>query len=116
MIAGTAMQFANVSAAEAAFNEALRLDPQFEDAWIGLSRLKILVGNLDAARISLREGISALPRSVTLRFQLGELELEAGNLSAAVRVLERAHRLDPDYPNLAAALAMARGLVRERDQ
>jgi len=116
MIAGIAMQSASVSAAEAAFGEALRMDRQFEDAWIGLSRLKILVGNLDGARVSLKEGIAAAPQSVTLRFQLGQLELEAGDLATAVRVLELAHQLDPDYPHLLATLEIARGMVRDRDQ
>jgi predicted CXXCH cytochrome family protein len=115
MIAGTAMQLASVSGAEAAFTEALRMDRQYEDAWIGLSRLKILVGRLDDARVSLTEGIAAVPQSVTLRFQLGQLELEAGDWATAVRVLELAHQLDPDYPNLAATLETARGMARDRD-
>lgn len=102
MLAGMAMQLGQVRAAESAFEEALRQDPQFEDAWRGLSRLKALTGDLPGARRTLDTAIAAVPTSAGLRVQLADIALASGDRTAAARALDEAEELDPEAPGLEA--------------
>lgn len=61
VIAGTSLVFRNVQAAESAFQEATRLDPQLVQAWRMIARLRAATGNLVGAAKAVREGLTFNP-------------------------------------------------------
>ena len=66
-IGGAALIVRNLPAAEQAFREAVRLDPQSVDAWTMIIRLAAATGNLDGARAALSDARRANPENPILR-------------------------------------------------
>ncbi|WP_245155568.1 multiheme c-type cytochrome [Paracoccus ravus] len=66
VLAGTALTMRNFSAAEGAFREAVRLDPQLVDAWVMIVRIKDATEGPEAARTALDEALEANPGEVAL--------------------------------------------------
>lgn len=71
VLGGTALTLRNFRAAEAAFLEAVRLDPQLAQAWSMIVRIREALGDLEGARAALSDAIEANPFDL----QLMELEL-----------------------------------------
>ena len=71
VLGGTALTLRNFRAAEAAFLEAVTLDPQLADAWSMIVRIREALGDLDGARTALADAIKANPFDL----QLMQLEL-----------------------------------------
>ncbi len=65
-MAGTAMVFKRFRAAEQAFSEAVRLDPQRVDAWIMIVRLRAAQGETAGATKALRDAVAANPDDARL--------------------------------------------------
>lgn len=61
VIGGTALAQRNTRAAEGAFREAVRLDPQAVDGWIMIARIHAATGDANAARQALDEALSVNP-------------------------------------------------------
>jgi len=61
VLGGSALTMRNVRAAIAAFEEATRLDPQRVDAWVMQVRIKMAVGDLAGAQLSLQRALLANP-------------------------------------------------------
>ncbi len=72
-IAGTALTLRNFPAAEQAFAEAVRMDPQLVDGWVMLARIRMAEGRLRAAEEALRDGLTANPGHGQLMGYLEEL-------------------------------------------
>ncbi len=72
-IAGTALVFKNYRAAEAAFVEAARLDPQRADAWAMIARLRAALGDVQGAVQALGDGLAANPNDPNLAKILQDL-------------------------------------------
>ena len=66
-IGGAALTMRNFDLALAAFQQAVRLDPQLVDAWSIIVRLQAAMGDPEGALASLTEGLAANPQSQTLR-------------------------------------------------
>ncbi|MEX0286429.1 MAG: multiheme c-type cytochrome [Paracoccaceae bacterium] len=66
VLGGMALQSRNTQAAESAFRETLRLDPQRSDAWSILIRLIHATRSLDEARVVLRQGLAVMPADPVL--------------------------------------------------
>jgi len=77
-IAGTALTFRNFAAAEGAFAEAVRMDPQLASAWQMIVRLRAAGGNLSGAMEAVRDGLAANPQDVALREMRKQLENASG--------------------------------------
>jgi len=60
-IAGTALTFRNFAAAESAFAEAVRMDPQLVEAWLMIARLRAAKGDLAGAAEAVRDGLASNP-------------------------------------------------------
>ncbi|MDX1423465.1 MAG: multiheme c-type cytochrome [Kiloniellales bacterium] len=60
-IAGTALTFRNFAAAESAFAEAARMDPQLVEAWQMIARLRAAGGDLAGAAEAIDRGLAANP-------------------------------------------------------
>jgi tetratricopeptide (TPR) repeat protein len=84
------------SAAQADFQEALRLDPQSREARAGLQRVKSRMAEEEFRRW-MEEGLSAL---------------NAGDAAAAQARLLKARALRPEAPEVKEALAQAEGKLR----
>lgn len=77
-------------AAEAAYREALFLNPQLISAYLNLADLMRSVGREDEARAWLNTALSHAPESGEVMHALGLLEARARNPEEALRWLERA--------------------------
>ena len=101
-IGGTALVLRNLPAAEQAFGEAARLDPQRADAWMMVARLLVQRDALDEARATLEQAVAANPSDGVLHQSLGNIMVMAGKNSDAVASFETAARLMPDDATVAA--------------
>lgn len=75
--------------ARAAFEEALRLDPEHAEALNNLGKLAALRGNLATAHDYFGRAIAANPLPAASYFQLEELYRNAGDSRAALEILTR---------------------------
>ncbi len=73
VIGGAALVLRNPRAAEHAFRETVRLDPQQVEAWAMISRILAATGDLDGARTALDDALAANPSNEVLQSLLGEL-------------------------------------------
>lgn len=90
MLGGLAMTMRNFRAAEAAFREALVMDPQLQQAWLTLARIQLAQSRLPAARKTLIGALEALPDTVLFLRMLGSVSMQLRQPTAAVQVLTRA--------------------------
>ncbi len=67
VLGGMALTMRNAQAARQAFREVVTLDPQRAEAWPMLVQLTQITSGPDAARLVLREGLSAVPDDPALR-------------------------------------------------
>jgi cytochrome c-type biogenesis protein CcmH/NrfG len=67
VLGGVALTMRNLPAAEAAFAEVTRLDPQRADAWAMRVRIAAAAQGPEAARAVLAEALTVLPEDATLR-------------------------------------------------
>jgi predicted CXXCH cytochrome family protein len=65
-IGGAALVMRNLEAAEAAFREAVLLDPQQVGAWRMIARIRAAMGDRDGAVQALEDGLAANPENGTL--------------------------------------------------
>jgi cytochrome c-type biogenesis protein CcmH/NrfG len=65
-LGGMALTMRNAPAAEAAFREVVRMDPQRIDAWAMIARIAAATGGPDAARNALSEALQANPTNAQL--------------------------------------------------
>ena len=68
VIGGTALTLRNLRAAEAAFREAVSLDPNLVDAWRMLVRIRAAVGDERKARQTIQEALRHNPTDLDLLF------------------------------------------------
>ncbi|MHA1529851.1 MAG: cytochrome c3 family protein [Alphaproteobacteria bacterium] len=73
VIGGTALVLRNPRAAEQAFREAVRLDPQRVEAWAMIARILAATGDQDGVGVALDDALAANPSSEVLQSLLGEL-------------------------------------------
>ena len=78
-IAGVALTRRNFSAAEKAFVEAVRLDPQRVDAWVMIARLREAQGKTLEAEGAVRDGLKANPGNKSLSDMLDYLRGAGGS-------------------------------------
>lgn len=73
-IAGTALVTRNFPLAEAAFREAVVLDPQLVDGWIMIARIRAAMGDVAGARAALDEALARNPGQPDLAALRAQLE------------------------------------------
>ena len=105
-LGGTAMSLQNLRAAEVAFTEAVRMDPQLAPGWVALARIQHRRGDDKTAEETLRRGVSAAPNDGTLHRMLGSSMAGRGDLEQARPILERAYELAPNDPLTLSVLGM----------
>jgi predicted CXXCH cytochrome family protein len=73
VLGGMALSMRNIPAAEGAFREATRLDPQRSEAWVMLARIAAATRGSDAAREVIAEALAASPGDAAIRQLADEL-------------------------------------------
>ena len=97
----------DVRAATASFRQALALaDGRHMLASYRLGLALLDGGDHEAAAVALRDALAAAPESAAVLTALGDAEYDAGNLSDAVELLERAAALEPGAGAIAYKLAL----------
>ncbi|MEM1044616.1 MAG: tetratricopeptide repeat protein [Pseudomonadota bacterium] len=104
-LAGLALSQRNDRAADAAFSEALRLDPQRIEGWIERAGIALRARRPAAAETVLTNGLTANPRSVPLLQNLAALYLDTARLDTALETLRKARDLEPFDPGLRVDIA-----------
>ena len=78
-----------------AYRRALRLRPDYTEAWINLGRLFAESGDADAAQDCFRSAIELDPADATAFYNLGVIAQDAGKEADAIALYRRALELDP---------------------
>jgi tetratricopeptide (TPR) repeat protein/tRNA A-37 threonylcarbamoyl transferase component Bud32 len=91
--------------AQAAFREALSLDPANPNAWNGLAEATYQSQGLEQAMSVVQEGIAANPQDASLYEKAGWYAWEAGDVLGAEATFRRAVEVDPSYTSGYTALA-----------
>ena len=104
----------NPAAARTAFEQALKVDPKYSQAALGLARLDQAEGKPADARRHLEQSVAANPTDLAALAALAEFEYSQGDKNKAQQLLERARAENASAlaPRLALArLALERGDV-----
>ena len=83
-LAGLALSMRKWEEAESAFNQAGKIDPQLEQAWLTLARLRAALGDEAGAEAYLQKGLQYLPQGIGLLFERAALETRRGNDARAI--------------------------------
>jgi len=89
----------------AAYQQALRLDPLSELAYIGLAVAYLSQANYSAADETITKYISVNPNSSSGVAMAASIEFRQGNIAVAITNMTAAQELDPDDPEPSALLA-----------
>src|SRR5690606_12900421 len=95
----------DLPAAFAHLQAACRLAPDSADAVMALARLQASTGDFDAARSGFERATRLAPEAFEAWFLLGIAHMRDQRHAEALRPLRQAHRLQPDQPDAARALA-----------
>jgi predicted CXXCH cytochrome family protein len=94
-MAGLNLSLRNWDAAIAAFTEAAALDPQLEQPWVMLIRIKSALQDPQGAEQILAEALAALPDNAALWTQSANLALTRGDAKTAISSLQKVVGLQP---------------------
>ncbi len=92
------LQAGRVEAAEASFQEALRLDPEAIFAHLGLGQILLTRGDLEASRRHLTAAVKAAPRFREAYGLLAEVHRRQGDLATVKRLRSMLPRLPDKTP------------------
>ncbi|WP_373502967.1 multiheme c-type cytochrome [Aestuariivirga sp.] len=112
-LGGLALSMRRWNEAEAAFSRATDLDPQLEQAWLTLARLKSALGDEQGAEAYLQQAMGYLPSSIALLIERGNREQRKGQDARAIGWYRRIIAIDPS--NAEAWLRIASSALRARD-
>ena len=115
-IGGLALTLRNLRAADAAFREAARMDPQQLDAWMSRARISLTQGNPQRASAILEQALGENPGSALLRQSRANVLIQLGALNAALEELNEAERLKPDEPSILVDIATIYTLRGENEK
>jgi predicted CXXCH cytochrome family protein len=106
----------NAAAARAALEAAIRRQPSFVPAYLGLADLERRLGRETDAEAVLRRALSAAPRSAAARHELGLALVRQARSDEALLELRRAAELEPDATQYAWVYAVALHDTGHRDR
>ena len=119
-IGGLAMTMRNWDAAEAAFAEAVFMDPQLVQAWLARANIAEALGDPREAAAILETARAKNPDEPAIAVRLAPLLVQQGRFDAAVPLLKEITAAEPENQeariNLAFALLQARDLDGAGDE
>ena len=101
-------RLATLDDARASHQEALRLDPDYADAWMRLAFVDGRKRRFPLAAEHMRRAAAIYPRDVLIRRYLARYLFEAGDFAAAIPELEWILRETPQDAEAVSLLNMAR--------
>ncbi len=104
-LGGLALTRRNLPAAKAAFETALKMDPQLIDAWMTLGRIAFVEDGPESATTALQSAIDKNPDTAILKQSLGNAFLEQGLFDDSLEMLEQAGVLEPREPSIPLDIA-----------
>lgn len=107
VIGGLAMATRNWAVAEAAFAEAVFLDPQLVQIWLTRARIAAALGDPSEARAILTTAYEKNPHNVAVAGELAQLLLGQGRLGEAIPLLREFVTANPDDQDARINLAFA---------
>ncbi|MDO8940648.1 MAG: tetratricopeptide repeat protein [Methylicorpusculum sp.] len=105
-----------LDAAIAAYQRALRLDPQFAGAYVNLADVYRQLGRDSEGEKYLRQGLSVLPKAADLHHALGLTLIRKANQTDALNELAEAYKLAPDNGRYAYVYAIGLNSVGKSKQ
>jgi tetratricopeptide (TPR) repeat protein len=101
--------------AEAEYQEAIRLNPTFEDAYRNLGFLKWTEKQFEAARAALERAVELSPADSFTHYYLGRVELDVQHYAAALKDLEASRVPSPADTDFSIQMARAYIAVDRRE-
>lgn len=89
------------------YRQAIRLRPDFANAWVNLGNIHYRKGDVRKAETHYRKALAFDDRSPDANYNLGFLKLEQGHLDVAITHLRIAIEEDPEFADAHFNLAMA---------
>lgn len=97
----------NLLNAEQSFQKAIELKPDYATAHLQLGQTLQQAGKDAEATTVLEESLEVLSRNVDLKFELGRLNFNTGNINGAVKQFQEILSLVPTHSNARFSLALA---------
>lgn len=104
------MQLGRGAEAVAALQVALRLQPEWPEAWLELGRALYAEEDIDRAAEAFSAALRYNPRLAPAHHALGSLLLRFGDVDAALQSFEQAQHLEPDVESHCTSRLFALGL------
>lgn len=101
----------NIEAAISDFSHVIKLDPNFLDAYMHLSRAYITINMPTQAKEYIKAGLERFPDNPELLHTLGECEALNGNYSDALNLFNKVESLAPDFPHVQLSSALIRSTI-----
>ncbi len=98
------------------YEQAVSLNPEFADAYIGLGAAQLGLGDAEAALDSLWRAATLAPDNYWAQRLLGNAYLNLRRYKLAVAPLTRAYTLNPDEPQVLIGVALALGRSGQPDR
>jgi tetratricopeptide (TPR) repeat protein len=95
----------DTASAEAAFNKALELKPDYADAYVGLANLYMTAGQLPKAQEVIAKAGTQFPEDPKIQSQVGVVLFNMGKYDEALVALKKAETLEPSNAELQYFLA-----------
>ncbi len=94
------LKTADVNERLRSYGEAIRLNPQYADAFLGRGGGRVRTGDLDGAFRDYSEAIRLNPNSAIAYYNRGNVRGDRGDLDGALRDYSDAIRLNPGAPSI----------------
>ena len=102
--------------AEAAFSDALEIDPQLAPAWLMLVQLREARGDMAGAGSTLTSAVSALPRNPDILLARADFELRQNKTQDALAWYKRTLAVDPKSAEAWLGMSIAFYVLGDREQ
>ncbi|MEM8946831.1 MAG: tetratricopeptide repeat protein [Planctomycetota bacterium] len=106
----------NASDAEAAFNDALRINPLAADIHAGLASLALRAFDLDRARRHINRALATNPNQLDALLCRADMRLASLRPAETIDTLKVAHKLNPNHAPTLGRLSAAYSLLDESAQ
>ena len=88
-----------------AYQEAIRLEPDAPEGYVGLSRAQGIAADFPAELKTAETAATRFPQNAAAQFQLAMALGDNDKFADAIPAFERASRLDPNFPHLDTQLS-----------
>jgi Flp pilus assembly protein TadD len=102
--------------AEACYRHALRLDPDFKEAWMNLGLVLLATNRAGEAKACQRMALNLDPDLADAHNNLGMIHYKLGRMAEAENCFRTALRLQPAHPNATLNLGSARQIANHAEE